>query len=337
MGVPRNYMKLRVYRLATALAALGFLLLASAAIRQPSFAGTLSTEVIGMFPQNVGEFAYADMKTARQYSWFPQLREQLLPSRFRQFEQFLISAGVDPNTRVDELAWAAIKSPKYGEQIVGVALGDFSPTSSEARFKQQKLPVVTIGGYQLYAYGSGTGPSDILFTFIDANTAAFGQRAALQQLIDVRNGAAQSLLDNSQLSPLISEANGNGVIWAVLDKSYTHLAIQQLIPQAAQFPQAAPIINRMRAMTIDIQADSGIDAQFQAVCSSPDDANLLAAGLQGALMLRRYQEAQSNPDLASALDQVHVTPSGDRLKVDAAVSQDQLLSLIRTRAFAVPM
>jgi hypothetical protein len=330
-------MKQRVYRFATVLMALGFLLLASTVVPRPSFAGTLSTEVIGMFPENVGEFAYADMKTARQYSWFPQLREQLLPSRFRQFEQFLISAGVDPNTQVDELAWAAIKSPKSGEQIVGVALGDFSPASSEARFKQQKLPVVTINGYKLYAYGSGTGPTDILFMFIDANTAAFGQRAALQQLIDVRSGSAQSLLDNSQLSPLISEANGNGVIWAVLDKSYTHLAIQQLIPQATQFPQAAPIINRMRAMTIDIQADSGIDAQFQAVCSSPDDANLLAAGLQGALMLRRYQEAKANPDLANALDQVHVTPSGDRLKVDAAVSQDQLLSLIRTRAFAVPM
>jgi hypothetical protein len=123
----------------------------------------------------------------------------------------------------------------------------------------------------------------------------------------------------------------------VLDKSYTHLAIHQLIPQAAQFPQAAPIINRMRAMTIDIQADSGVDAQFQALCSSPDDANLLAAGLQGALMLRRYQEAQANPDLANALDQVHVTPSGDRLKVDAPVSQDQLSALIRTKAFAVPM
>jgi hypothetical protein len=330
-------MKQRVHRLASVFIALGFFLLTSAVVPQPSFGGTLSTEVIGMFPQNVGEFAYADMKTARQYSWFPQLREQLLPSRFRQFEQFLISAGVDPNTQVDELAWAAIKNPKTGEQIVGVALGDFSPAASEQRFKQQKLPVVTIDGYHLYAYGSGAGPSDILFMFIDANTAAFGQRAALQQLIDVRDGSAQSLLDNSQLSPLISEANGNGVIWAVLDKSYTHLAIQQLVPQAAQFPQAAPIINRMRAMIIDVQADSGVDAQFQAVCNSPDDANLLAAGLQGALMLRRYQEAQSNPDLANALDQVHVTPSGDRLKVDAAVSQDQLLSLIRTRAFAVPM
>jgi hypothetical protein len=290
-----------------------------------------------MFPENVGEFAYADMKSARQYAWFPQLREQLLPSRFRQFEQFLMSAGVDPNTQVDELAWGAIKSPTNGEQIVGVAIGSFSPSASEARFKQQKLPVVTIDGYHLYAYGGGVGSNDILFMFIDANTAAFGQRSALQQLINVRNGSTQSLLENGQLSPLINEANGNGIIWAVLDKSYTHLAIHQLIPQAAQFPQATPIISRMRAMIIDIQADSGVDAQFQAVCSSPDDANLLAAGLQGALMLRRYQEAQSNPDLANALDQVRVTPSGDRLKVDAPVSQDQLLSLIRTRAFAVPM
>jgi hypothetical protein len=331
-------MKNRSKGFATAVLAVGISLLAGAVTPHACFAGTLSTEVIGMFPENVGEFAYADMKTARQYPWFSQIREQLLPSRFRQFEQFLISAGVDPNTQVDELAWAAIRSPKNGaEQIVGVALGSFSPSASEDRFKQQKLPVVTIGGYNLYAYGSGTGPNDILFTFIDANTAAFGQRTALQQLIDVRNGSAQSLLDNGKLSPLINETNGNGMIWAVLDKSYTHLAIHQLIPQATQFPQATPIINRMQAMTIEIQADSGVDAQFQAVCSSPDDANLLAAGLQGALMLQRYQDAQSNPALASALDQVHVTPSGDRLKIDAPVTQDQLLSLIRTRAFAVPM
>ena len=331
-------MKHSLRRMGSVLLTASLAVAAAAAIPRASFAGTLSTEVIGMFPENVGEFAYADMKSARQYSWFPQLREQLVPSRFRQFEQFMISAGVDPNTQVDELAWGAIRGAKSGgEQIVGVALGSFTPGSSEDRFKQQKLPMITVDGYHLYAYGSGAGPTDILFTFIDANTAAFGQRAALQQLLDVRNGSAQSLLDNSQLAPLINEANGSGIIWAVLDKDYTHLAIHQLVPQAAQFPQAAPIINRMKAMTIDIQAESGVDAQFQAVCSSPDDANLLAAGLQGALMLRRYQEAQSNPDLAGALDQVHVTPSGDRLKVDAPVSQDQLTSLIRTRAFAVPM
>ena len=291
-----------------------------------------------MFPKQVGEFAYADLKSARKFPWFSQLREQLLPSRFRQFEQFLSSAGVDPNSQVDELAWGAISSGKgTSEDIAGVALGTFDPSSSEARFKQQKLPMVDVHGYHLYAFGSGSGSDDILFTFIDSNTAAFGSRAALDKLIDVRTGVAESLLTNDQLFPLINEADGSGIIWAVLDQSYTHLAVQQLLPQANQFPQAATIINRMHAMTISVAADSGIDARFQAVCNSTDDANLLAAALQAGVMYRRYQEAQDHPDLAGALDQVRVTPSGDRLKVDAPVTQDQLLSLIRTRAFAVPM
>jgi hypothetical protein len=299
-------------------------------------AGTLSSSVIGMFPQEVGEFSYADLKAARKFSWFPQLREQLLPSRFRQFEQFLTSAGVDPNAQVEELAWGAI-SAKGAETVVGVAIGQFDPSGTEDRFKQQKLPSFEVNGYHLYAFGSGTGPNDILFMFIDSNTAAFGQRSALEKLIDVRTGVASSLFANQRMFSLINEVNGNGIIWAVLNQDYTHLAMQQLLPQAAQFPQAATIINRMLAMTIDVEADSGVDTHFQAVCSSTDDANLLSAALQAGVMYRRYQESHDHPDLAGALDQISVTPSGDRLKVDAPVSQDQLLSLISSHAFAVPM
>ena len=301
-------------------------------------AGSLSTSVIGMFPKEIGEFAYADLKSARKFAWFPQLRDQLLPSRFRQFEKFLSSAGVDPDTQVDELAWGGVAAAQgKGEQVVGVALGSFDPSSSEARFKQQKLPIIEVRGYHLYAFGSGSGPDDILFMFIDANTAAFGHRSALEKLIDVRTGVAQSLLTNDTLFPLINEANGTGIIWAALNKEYANLAMQQLIPQANQFPQAAAIIKRIRAMTISVNAEEGVDTHFQAVCNSPDDANLLSAALQAGLMYRRYQESQSNPDLAGALDQVRVSPAGDRLKVDIPVTQDQLLALIRTHAFATPM
>ena len=307
-------------------------------VPQRTKADALNTSVIGMFPKEVGEFAYADLKSARQFPWFPQLRDQLLPSRFRQFEQFLTSAGVDPNSQVDELAWGAIEGAKGGgEDIVGVALGAFNPSSSEDRFKQQKLPMFDMHGYHLYAFGSGTAPSDILFTFIDSNTAAFGQRSAMEKLIDVRTGVAESLFLNDRLYPLISEANGSGLVWAVLDQDHTHLAVQQLLPQAGQFPQATEIIKRMKAMMISVQAESGVDANFQAVCGSTDDANLLAAALQAGILYRRYQETQDHPDLAGALDQIRVVPSGDRLRIEAPVSQDQLLSLIRTRAFAVPM
>ena len=308
------------------------------AIPQAASAGTLDSQVLAMFPKQVGEIAYADLKSARQLPWFPQLREQLLPSNFRKFEQFLTTAGIDPNTQVDELAWAAISPSKSSsEQIIGVALGAFDPTSTESRLKAEKLPVTEYAGFHLYAFGSGSGANDILFTFIDSNTAAFGQRSGLQQLLDVRTGVAENILSNDKLSPLVSDANGSGTVWAVLDQNYTHVAMQQLVPQASQFPQATAIINRMQAMTINVQADSGLDAQFQAVCGSSDDANTLAAALQAGIMLRRYQEAQSEPDLAAALDHVSVSESGDRLKVDAPVSQDQLLSLIRSKALATSM
>jgi hypothetical protein len=320
-----------------ALAAAFFLALV-ALVPSRTTAGTLSTGVIGMFPKQVGEFAYADLKAARKLPWFPAVEQQLLPPRFKQFEQFLSSAGIDPNSQVDELAWGGFPVSKTGsEDVVGVAQGSFDPASAEMKFKSQKIPMIEFQGYHMYANGSGTGPNDLLFTFLDSNTAAFGHRAALEQLINVRMGGAESLMTNDRLFPLINEANGSGTIWAVLDQNYTHMAMQQLVPQASQFPQAAVIINRLHSMLISVDADSGANMHFQAVCDSVDDANLLAAALQAGLMYRRYQDAQTHPEMAGVLDNVRVSPSGDRLKVDAPISADQLQTLIRSKTFAVPM
>jgi hypothetical protein len=315
------------------------LLLASMAVTPlRSSANSLSTGVIAMFPRQVGEFAYADLKAARKYSWFPQLREQLLPPQLRQFERFLSAAGVDPSTHVEELAWGELPlSTSVGEEAVGVALGWFDASSIEERFKQQKLPRVDYRGYHLYANGIRSDSSDIFFTFMDSSTAAFGPRPTLEKLVDVRLGTSESLLTNDTLFPLISEANGSGGFWAVLDKNNTHFAMQQLVPQASQFRQAATIINRMHAMVIIVDAGSGLDARFLAVCDSVDDANLLGVALQAGVMYRRYQDAQTHPALAQVLDNIRVTPSGDRLTVEVPVSEDQLGALITSKQFANKM
>jgi len=306
------------------------------AIPTRTSAGSLSTAIIGMFPKDAGEFAYADLKTARKYPWFAQLNDQLLPPRFHQFEQFLASSGVDPNSQVEELAWASESNGK-GDNVVGIALGNFDPSASEAKLKTQKVPSFESQGYRMYAFGSGIAAGDILFLFFDSNTAAFGNRASLEKLIDVRMGGTPSLLTNESLFPMISEANGNGIVWGVLDKEHTAIALQQLVPQAGQFPQAAAIIARIKAMIINISADDkSIDAHLQAVCASVDDANLLSAAFQAGLMYRRYQEASSNPALAKALDGVGVVPTGDRLKINAPISQEQMTALIQSKSFAPP-
>src|ERR1700732_223875 len=105
---------------------------------QPARANRLGTDIIALFPKEVGEFAYADLKKARTMPWFPQLQQQMLPDRFKQFEKFLATAGVDPNSQVEELAWGLVAEGvsktdgtgasgiPTGEQIVGVALGNYN-------------------------------------------------------------------------------------------------------------------------------------------------------------------------------------------------------------------
>ena len=157
---------------------------------QISSAQRVGPDTIALFPKNIGEFAYANLKQARSQKWFPQLQEQMLPERFRQFEKFLASAGVDPNSQVEELAWGLIAegvtdktsgtgstAVPTGEEIVGVALGSYNPESTEAYFKAQKLPTFKSHGFTMYAFGSGAGSNDLFFLFLDSNTAAFGQLA----------------------------------------------------------------------------------------------------------------------------------------------------------------
>jgi hypothetical protein len=323
--------------LAATLLAAGF----TAMVPRRTHADTLSSAIIGLFPKDAGEFAYADLKSARQFPWFAQLRDQVLPARFRQFEQFLATAGVDPNTQVEELAWAFVRSSDTGpEQMVGVALGTFNPPATEQAFKQRKLPVITERGFNLYS-SNGTDAGDIMFVFIDSNTAAFGQRAAIEHLLDVRAGLADNVTHNETVGPLIAEANGSGIFWAAMDRQYTQITLKQLLPQeTSQFPQAAKIVDRIQSMFLNIEASSGIDTHFHAVCASPDDANVLAAALQAGVLYRKYQAtqgSQSNPDLATALDSVKISAAGERLTIEAPVSQDQLTALLRKGTFAVKM
>jgi hypothetical protein len=343
-------MRKTVLRIAAAAA----VTMASLVTAQVSSAQRVGPDTIALFPKNVGEFAYANLKQARSQKWYAQLQQQLLPERFRQFEKFLASAGVDPNTQVEELAWGLVAegvndktsgvgsdAVPTGEEVAGIAMGNYNPTSTEAFFKAQKLPTFTSHGFTMYAFGSGSGASDLFFLFIDSNTAAFGHRNVLEKMLDIRYGGAEGLLRNDKMYSLINEANGSGVVWAVLNPAYTRLAVRQLAPQIQQFPEAAKLVTRMQNLILNIQASGGVDGKFQAVCGNTDDANTLAQLMQLALVYQQYQAKQQgqtqNQDLADLLSQAQVSPSGDRVVLRLSLTDDQMTSLIKKNTFALKM
>jgi hypothetical protein len=332
------------------LVAIGLLLGLALTFSRPAQAGTLGADKIGMFPKDVGEFGYADMKKARSLKWFPQLQEQVLPERFRQFEKFLASTGNDPNSQVDEIAWALVPegmaansqgtgsdAVPSGEQMVGIALGNFNQDSTAAYFKKQKLPTATSHGYTLYAFGTGTGSGDLFFFFVDAGTAAYGHKSILEKMINVRFGGEDSLMRNDKFYALINEANTGSSVWLVTNPAYTRLAIQQLAPEIQQFPEAAKLVTRMQNTIINVDAGTDLDAKIQTVCGSTEDANTLGQLLQAGFLYKRYQAQKDNPDLAQLLDQVRITPAGDRVTLKMSLSDDQMTSLIKHNTFAFKM
>src|SRR5450432_2057092 len=109
------------------------MLIFSAGLVAPSLrAESLSSSVIALFPKNVGEFGYVDLKQARQLSWFSFFKRQALPATFEEFEDYLKSVGIDPKTQIDQVAWAIgattahdSKSAPALDDLLGVALGNF--------------------------------------------------------------------------------------------------------------------------------------------------------------------------------------------------------------------
>jgi len=171
----------------------------------------------------------------------------------------LITALVAPflpaGTPVDPGSWDGL-ALLVRETLVGIAMGNYNPESTQAYFKQQKLPTVKVNDYTLFAFGSGSSDTDLFFFFLDSNKAVFGHKVLLEKLLEIRFGREDGLLRNEQMFSLINEVNGSGVVWAVLNPSYTRLAMSQLAPEVQQFPEAAKLVANMKSMIITATASS---------------------------------------------------------------------------------
>jgi hypothetical protein len=305
-------------------------------------AGSLTTEAVSIFPANTTEFGFTDLQQARALSWFPALRSQVLPAQLWQFEQFLASPGMDPDSHVEGVAWGVVSSaaqqapPSQGASAGGemfvVALGQFSPESTDAYFRSTKLTVVKVRDYPLYPV-SGSGSGDLFFSFMNSTVAVLGGRKELERVIGIRYGEEQSLLSNAELAPLIAEANGRSIVWGILNASSAQAEMEKIAPVVNAFPQSQALLSELRAFTLEIDADAAIRSRFEAVCASSGDADTFATLLRADQQYQRSAAGNTNQDMSGLLEQATVASSGDRLDVTLDLTDDQVAGLFQHNGF----
>jgi hypothetical protein len=307
-------------------------------------AGSLITEVVSVFPGDATEFAFADLQQARSLGWFPELQKEVLPGQLRPFEELLAAPGMDRDSRVEELAWAIVPagpqpqtspdgSASAGEEVVTVALGQFSPQSTDTYFKARKRDVTKDRDYSLYPLDRGSAGGGLFFCFMDSTIAVIGGRKELARVIGIRYGEEPSLLSNTELAPLISHANGRSVFWGALNAPRAWAEVQQLAPLLEEFPQSQQLLSRLRAFTLEIDAGLEIQSRFEAVCVSSDDANTFAALLQADQRYQSSRASKSNQGVSGLLQQAKVVPSGDRLDLTVDLTDDQVAGLLGSDGF----
>jgi hypothetical protein len=301
-------------------------------------AGSLPTEVIGIFPPDVAEFAIADLQQARSLAWFPQLQRKVLPDQLRQFELFLASPGMDGDSRIEQLAWALVpgstaSQPPQGatgsQETFVVALGQFSPVSTAAYFKARKRTVVNVRDHFLYPLNGGSGVGGTLVWFANSTVAVLGERRELERVIGINDNEEPNLLSNLSLAPVISQANPHSVIWGVLNSSRANLEMQVILPALAGFSQSQQLFAKVHAFTIEIDTDLGIQSTFEAICASPDDAGTFAALLQAAMLYQSSRIDQPNQDMTALFSHAKIAASTDRMDVTLALTNDQVVDLLQ--------
>ena len=290
---------------------------------------TALTLVVEMFPKDVTQISYLDLKTARQLPWFPIAEQTLLPLRLRKLEIFLSGTGLDVETQVDTLAWGTVSATKNREEgMVGVAIGHFSPSTVENYFSDNNLPTFDQEGVHLLDIGGA--PGDLFLVFLDSTTAAFGERAALEQLLAVRFQGNESFAENPVLYPLVRDTHQDSLTWTIWNKEYARAGVQQFLPQVSRVPQAALFLNDIQSMEFEVANSDDLSARSEIRCSTPTEAITLAALLQAGIVYRKHESAQSGSQPSGIFDEIRVTAYATRVEIEIPLGSDQLDSALRS-------
>ncbi|HXE74639.1 MAG TPA: hypothetical protein VNN18_03240 [Candidatus Xenobia bacterium] len=297
-------------------------------------AAELRSDVLFLVPRESGEVAFLDLQSLRGSPHYAGMKQRFLPARFLHFERFLRSMGVDADKDIDWLAWSIVPpGPDQPQEIfLGFAQGRFAPEKIEEHFQKQRLPMDAYRGLTLFPFGSGVSAQDLLFTFIDPSTLAFGTRASLELMLETRYGSHGNLGENKALFDRVYEVNGHAPVWAVFDEKYTRLAVRQLLPEAAKFPEFAEAAKRFRGGLLRVDVNREANVSFQAWCAQPADAQSFSMLLQVGLMAQSWKVQESDPVLSAVLQRAAVRTAGDRLELEVSIAENDLKALLERRS-----
>jgi hypothetical protein len=285
----------------------------------PLAADQLPQEALSTFPADTLQVAFTNLAELRSLPAYPQIRQRILSRQLRAFQDFLRPMGIDPDQDVDEvmLGWRGEIVGPSG--YLGLAAGRFQPDLVQKYFDRTNLPTRAYTGANLYAFGSGSDPDDLFFTFLDSSIAAFGRLPDLKAMLDARQGSANALNANSDFVNWEGELEGTAPQWGILNgKSVSNLATSWFAGSGKKDVDFSSMGRSVRALLYRVQWDTGFSSQLILVCDSPGSAEGFATLVDLLQKAAQQPAAAGSAGLPPILQNIQAHRDGARLELDVS-------------------
>jgi hypothetical protein len=286
----------------------------------------LGTSTRAVIPSDIQQLISVDYRALHDSPTAMQLKEQVLPQSLKDFEKALKGVGIDSETDVDQLTFAAYRMGKQNNvRVVGMAQGSFSAKVVLKRMRMKKIMPVKYRTSDLYSMGNG-----MVMNFLDENTLLFGDDSAVKGALDARDGYAQTIDTNSQMSDMMAAVDGSPV-WSLLDQQGTQNMMRSALGDASKVADYDTVKKRLLGSRYTMDFSSGVNFNLDVITSDSITAATMSSLVKAGML---YKKMSASPVEKTAIDALTVDSDSSKLTLHFKSDDKQFQSLMKSDLFA---
>jgi hypothetical protein len=294
----------------------------------PTFASAaqLSSDAKSSIPKDIQQLIVVDYHPMQNSPAAMELKDRVLPPELKRLETALKSSGLKVDQDADVLCFAAFRdSGGQGTRIVGIAQGQFHTREIMANFTKNKTKPYVLRNNSIYPMGS----NGMSVVFLNQTTMVFGDREAVKEAMDARDGMVPDFLSNGDMVNDMAAVDTKAV-WSLLDAKGTQTMMKGVLGDAAQLADYDTVKNRMKSSRYTMDFQNGVKFDMAVVMSDTLTAATAATLMKGVSIMRK---TSSSPLEKSALDQTTIDSNSGTLTVAYSSSDSQFASLLTSPLF----
>jgi len=305
-------------------------------------ASQLSGDARSSIPKDVQQIIVVDYKAMQNSTAAMQLKDRVLPPELKRLENALKTSGLKVDEDAETLAFAAYKTPasgndgstaaakaaassSAGSRIIGVAQGQFQTAAILAKFAKDKVKPVKYRNNDIYPMGS----AGMSVAFLNQTTMVFGDKEAVKNALDARDGLIPNFLQNSDMMNSMTSVDSKAV-WSLLDQKGTQTMMGSVLGEASQLADYDTVKLRMKDARYTMDFANGVKFQMSVQMSDTMTAATAATLMKGVEMMKKNS---GSPIEKSAMDETTIESNGGTLSVEYSSSDSQFASLLGSPLF----